>query len=151
MNPPFLLFSLVVVGSFVSGCGETQATSPAVPAHAPAATYKEGQGLSLSPTGARFANVTVAPLSSRRFGESSSVAALPASALLRTIKGDFVYVTNESSFLRTAVRVGRREGEWIEVLDGLYEGDVVVVSGVAALWLAEIHAVNGGVGCAHGH
>ena len=40
---------------------------------------------------------------------------------------------------------------WLEVAEGLYEGDKIVVSGTKALWLAEVQAVNGGVGCAHGH
>jgi len=107
-----------------------------------AATYKAGFGVQLSPEAARFVDLAVGDVEAR---------GIPASALLRTIKGDFVFVANGDWFLRTPVTLGVRDGDWIEVRDGLYEGDRVVVRGVRALWLAELQAVNGGVGCADGH
>ena len=76
---------------------------------------------------------------------------LPAAALLRTVKGDFVFVANGDWYLRTPVQIGAAHGDWLEVTGGLYEGDTVVTQGANALWLAELSATNGGVGCADGH
>ena len=70
---------------------------------------------------------------------------------MRTIKGDFVYVANGDWFLRTPVVIGATDASHVEIKDGLYEGDAIVVKGVRGLSLAEIQALNGGVGCADGH
>lgn len=79
------------------------------------------------------------------------VAVIPASALLETVTGQFVYVENGSHFLRTAVTVGRSGGDRIEITDGLYAGDVVVKTPVRPLWYAELQALRGGKACADGH
>ena len=122
---------------FASGCVDSRAQDhPGEPA--PAATYKAGHGLQLSPAAARFAGVTIAEFDGRLSGD----------ALLRTIKGDFVYVTNGEWLLRTAVTMA---SDGVTVRDGLYEGDRIVTQGVRTLWLAELQAINGGVGCADGH
>ncbi len=115
---------------FFAGCSETHATDEHAESHHAhtACAYKEGRGLQLTAAAAKFAGIEVADFT----GE------LPASALLRTVRGDFVFVENDGWFLRTPA-------------DHLYEGDRVVVSGVRTLWLAELQAVNGGVGCADGH
>jgi len=70
---------------------------------------------------------------------------------LRTVRGEFVFVANGGWYLRTPVQTGAAAGGWVEIRDGLYEGDTVVAQGSRALWLAEIQAVNGGVSCTHGH
>ena len=44
-----------------------------------------------------------------------------------------------------------RQSEATEVGDGLLEGDEIAVAGAQGLWLAELQAVKGGVGCADGH
>jgi hypothetical protein len=120
-----------------SGCSDSRAQDhPTEPA--PASTYKAGHGLQLSSTAAQFAGVTTAEFSGR----------LPAEALLRTVKGDFVYVANGEWLLRTSVTVAV---DGVTVTDGLYEGDRIVTHGVRALWLTELQAINGGVGCADGH
>jgi hypothetical protein len=49
------------------------------------------------------------------------------------------------------VVIGATDASHIEIKDGLYEGDTIVVKGVRGLSLAEIQALNGGVGCADGH
>lgn len=128
-----------------SGCSRSAATPAvsSVPAPAPAATYKAGRGLQLSPAATAFVGLQTADVGHR--------AVIPTDALLRTAKGDFVYVANGGWFLRTPVQVGTAEGVWLPVKDGLYEGDVVVTQGARALWLAEIQAVNGGVACTAGH
>lgn len=117
----------------------------------PAATYRAGHGLKLSPAGARFIELQTEEVRLREQGGGRAITAVPAHAVLRTIKGDFVFVANGERLLRTAVVLGPNDAGWVEIVDGLYEGDHVVVRGVDALWLAEIAAVNGGVGCADGH
>jgi hypothetical protein len=67
------------------------------------------------------------------------------------VRGDFVFVDNGGWFLLTPVVATRSDGARVEISDGLYEGDVVVTRGVRKLALAEIQALNGGVGCADGH
>ena len=77
-------------------------------------------------------------------GPASNVAAVPASALLRTAVGTFVFVANNDSLLRTPVKTGASDGAFIEITDGLYSGDVVAVSAVEQLWLTELRLTKGG-------
>lgn len=153
--PPALLpvFGTAALALFASGCSRTAAHASAVatPEPPPAATFKVGHGLRLSPTGAAFIGLQTAAVGTRDFAGATGLATIPTDALLRTAKGDFVYVANGGWFLRTPIKVGPAEGPWLPVLEGLYEGDTVVAQGTRALWLAEIQAVNGGVGCADGH
>lgn len=143
-----LIFASVLsLTAFTTGCSRSDASSRDDHDHAHhehealACSYKEGQGLELSPAGAKFIDLRTVAFDGR----------LPAEALLRTVKGDFVFVQNGSRLLRSPVQVGPMVAGHYAVSDGLYEGDIVVVSGVQHLWLAELQAVNGGVGCADGH
>ncbi|MEY3774036.1 MAG: hypothetical protein RLZZ129_816 [Verrucomicrobiota bacterium] len=77
-------------------------------------------------------------------GPASTGTAVPRSALLRTATGSFVYVVNGANLLRTAVKPGASDGEYIEILDGLYAGDVVATAGVEQLWLTELRLTKGG-------
>ena len=77
-------------------------------------------------------------------GRPTSVAAAPRSALLRTAAGDFVYVVNGEHLLRTAVKTGIADDEYIEIRNGLYPGDVIVTAGVEQLWLTELRLTKGG-------
>lgn len=138
MKTLFLLASAAVL-LFASGCSNSSARETAAPA--PAVVYKAGHGLRLSPAATAFAGIDTAEFTGR----------LPTAALLRTVKGDFVYVVNGECLLRTPVTVGEAAGLDLTLKDGLYEGDRIVVAGVRALWLAELQAINGGVGCADGH
>lgn len=149
----FLLLLLSAAASFaVSGCNRASAeTTSAAPEAKPAAHYKAGHGLQFTPTASEFIGLKTGEVGSRDVGEAKSVAAVPAAALLRTVKGDFVYVANGGWMLRTPVTIGANDGAWFEVKDGLYEGDSIVTHGTQALWMAELQAVNGGVGCADGH
>ena len=147
MKPLLPLITLTLLAAALAGCSPTLAEDDHH--HAEAATaahYKEGHGVQLSPGAAAFVGLATAEV-----GAAGTVPAIPAAALLRTVKGDFVYVANGDWYLRTPVTAGGAHGERIEIRDGLYEGDVVVSAGVEALWLAELQAVNGGVGCADGH
>ncbi|MDR0902332.1 MAG: hypothetical protein LBM92_06150 [Opitutaceae bacterium] len=77
-------------------------------------------------------------------GAPATVLAVPRSAVLETAAGPFVYVVNGDAFLRTPVRTGSRSSSLIEISDGLYAGDVVAVSPVEQLWLAELRLTKGG-------
>ena len=76
---------------------------------------------------------------------------IPKEALLKTADGSFAYVVNGDSLFRTRIEVGGQEGEVVEVTDGLYAGDQVVLQPIMALWLAELQAIRGGKACADGH
>jgi hypothetical protein len=139
----------------VAGCTRTHVASQSGHAHeaheAAAATYKAGHGVRLGETAAAFVGLRVGDVETRDLRGQMAVAAIPREALLRTVRGDFVFVENGGWLLRSPVKTGAEADGWIEVREGLYEGDRVAVAGVEAIWLAEIAAVNGGVGCADGH
>lgn len=134
----------------LSGCSRSEANVTA-PEPTPASVYKAGRGLQFSPTATKIVGLTTGEVASRDVGSAKGAAAIPAEALLRTVKGDFVFVSNGGWFLRTPVKVGANGEGYFEVIEGLYEGDTIVTKGARALWLAELQAVNGGVGCADGH
>lgn len=73
-----------------------------------------------------------------------AVMVIPKSALLRTAEGIYVYAVNGEAFYRTAVKLGTQSGDKLEILDGLYPGDQVVVNPVETLWLIELRATKGG-------
>lgn len=72
------------------------------------------------------------------------VVAVPFSAVLDTAAGKFAYVKNGDYLLRTPVQTGPASGEFVEITDGLYEGDTIVVTGAEALYLIELRATKGG-------
>lgn len=76
---------------------------------------------------------------------------IPEDAILKTAKGSFAYVENAGFYLKTPVRTGASNEGKIQILDGLFEGDVVVIRGTQGLYLTELQAVNAGTGCTHGH
>lgn len=152
MNTPmrglFQIISVISVLTVAAGCSRSVARMESDRAITPAAVYKAGRGIQLSAVASEAIQMKSADVASRDVGDAKGVAAIPAGALLRTIKGDFIYVANGGWFLRTPVTVGAFDGSWYEVKEGLYEGDTVVTHGARAIWLAELQAVNGGVGCA---
>jgi hypothetical protein len=79
------------------------------------------------------------------------VVLIPKDALLKTAEGYFAYVVNGDSLFRTKIGVGGQEGDTVEVTDGLYTGDRVVLQPIMSLWLAELQAIRGGKACADGH
>lgn len=152
MKTPLLSVLAMISLAGFSGCTRSSAeTTGANDEVNPAAHYKAGHGLQLTPTASRFIGLATGEVAARDVSQAKSVAAVPADSLLRTVKGDFVYVANGEWFLRTPVTIGASDGAWFEVKEGLYEGDHIVTRGTYALWLAELQAVNGGVGCADGH
>lgn len=139
-RPYLALTALALVCHLAAGCSDSRA-QPTTPKPVAASTYKAGHGVQLSPVSAQFAALVTAEFTGR----------LPADALLRTAKGDFVYVVNGPWLLRTPVTVQGDHLAGFTVSDGLYAGDVIATRGVRVLWLAELQAINGGVGCADGH
>lgn len=80
-----------------------------------------------------------------------NVVVIAKDAVLKTAEGYFAYVVNGDSLFRTKIGVGGQEGEVVEVTDGLYAGDRVVLQPIMPLWLAELQAIRGGKACADGH
>jgi len=141
-----LLTSLLVLA--LAGCGRPAdtAASPDADATPRAAEFKKGQGVLLSAEAADFIGLrreTVVPKGDRVL--------VPRTALVETSEGWSVYVLNGTRWLRTPVRLAGAVAEATEVGDGLLEGDEIAVAGAQGLWLAELQAVKGGVGCADGH
>lgn len=77
-------------------------------------------------------------------GPARQGTAVPQAALLRTATGSFVYVVNGMHLLRTPVKPGANDGAYIEILDGLYVGDVIATAAVEQLWLTELRLTKGG-------
>ena len=73
-----------------------------------------------------------------------SVTTIPRSALLRAAQGDFVYVVNGERLMRTPVTVGDDTEGFVQIKDGLYAGDKVVVKPVQTLWLTELRLTKAG-------
>ncbi len=135
---------------FATGCSDTSAatSSPTTDHAETACTYKAGHGVQLTPAAREFAGLTTAEVAPR----GDAWTAIPRAAVLATAHGPAVYVANGEWFLRTPVELGAPlADDHVEVTGGLYEGDQVAVGGLRVLALAEIQAVNGGVGCADGH
>jgi hypothetical protein len=76
-----------------------------------------------------------------------SAVAVPRSALLQSVAGYSVYTVNGDHLLRTPVRIGASNANLVEIQDGLYAGDQVVLHPVMSLWMTELAAVKGGQAC----
>lgn len=72
---------------------------------------------------------------------------IPHSARLTTSNGTFAFVKNGDFLLRTEIKTGIENEEWIEIVEGLYEGDQVAVKPVEALYMIELRATKGGGHC----
>jgi multidrug efflux pump subunit AcrA (membrane-fusion protein) len=79
--------------------------------------------------------------------EPKPVVAAPQSAILGCAEGSFVYVVNGEHLTRTAVKTGTRSDGWVEIIDGLYSGDVVAIKALERLWFIELSALKGGTPC----
>lgn len=80
-------------------------------------------------------------------GSTNPVIVVPRQALLQTTEGDFVYAVNGQRFVLTPVKLGGANEKQVEVTDGLYAGDKIVVHPVMTLWMTQLHNVNGGDAC----
>jgi hypothetical protein len=77
----------------------------------------------------------------------AAVVTIPRTALLGCSEGHFVYTVSGEHLVRTAVKVGASNTEFVEIVDGLYAGDQVVSKPVMSLWMTELAAVKGGQAC----
>jgi hypothetical protein len=82
---------------------------------------------------------------------TGEVVTVPKSAVMRTAEGEFVYVANEDYFARTPVKTAARNEETVEIVDGLFAGDLVVSKQVTPLWMTELQTIRAGQSCSHGH
>lgn len=78
---------------------------------------------------------------------TGAVVAVPRSALLESSDGHSVYTVSSDHLVRTRVQVGAISGGMVEIKDGLYAGDQVVLQPVMSLWMTELAAVKGGQAC----
>ncbi len=76
-----------------------------------------------------------------------SVVTIPRAALLECSDGHSVYTVSGESFVRAPVKVGAISADLVEIKDGLYAGDQVVLQPVMSLWMTELAAVKGGQAC----
>jgi multidrug efflux pump subunit AcrA (membrane-fusion protein) len=77
----------------------------------------------------------------------ATVVSIPRAALLECSDGHSVYTVSGESFVRAPVKVGAISGDLVEIKDGLYAGDQVVLQPVMSLWMTELAAVKGGQAC----
>ncbi len=83
-------------------------------------------------------------------GGAREAVAIPASSVLDEGGMSVVFVmTGGESFERRQVRLGAREGDWVEVLDGLTPGQRVVSRGAYLVKLASTDTAQIGHGHAH--
>lgn len=83
-------------------------------------------------------------------GAARQALAIPAAAVLEEGGLSVVYVqTGGETFERRQVRLGAREGDWVEVLEGLTAGSRVVSRGAYLVKLAATGAAQIGHGHAH--
>jgi len=78
---------------------------------------------------------------------NESVVSIPRAALLQCSDGYCVYTVSGEHFVRTPVKAGASSADLVEIKDGLYAGDQVVLQPVMSLWLTELAAVKGGQAC----
>ncbi|MCI0541656.1 MAG: hypothetical protein L0Z50_41180 [Verrucomicrobiales bacterium] len=78
---------------------------------------------------------------------AASVVTIPRAALLECSDGHSVYTVSGEHFVRAPIKVGATSGDLVEIKDGLYAGDHVVLQPVMSLWMTELAAVKGGQAC----
>ncbi|MST94528.1 MAG: hypothetical protein EXS33_04555 [Pedosphaera sp.] len=78
---------------------------------------------------------------------AATAVAIPRAALLECSDGPSVYTVSGEHLVRTPVKVGASNAEFVEIKDGLYAGDQVVLQPVMSLWMTELAAVKGGQAC----
>ena len=67
------------------------------------------------------------------YDQRADALAIPRIALLDDGNAPAVFTVRDGKAVRTELKLGYIDGEWVEVRDGLREGDPVVVAGKAAL------------------
>ena len=67
------------------------------------------------------------------YDQRANALVIPRNALLEDGSEPAVYMVRDGKATRVALKLGNIDGEWVEVLGGLKEGDPVVVAGKSAL------------------
>jgi len=67
------------------------------------------------------------------YDQRANALVIPRTALLEDGNAPAVFTVKADKAVRTALKLGYVDGEWVEVREGLREGDPVVVAGKAAL------------------
>lgn len=81
--------------------------------------------------------------------KSDNVISVPIEAITEQQGSYFVFVkVDEEGYLKSPVKLGRRNGRLVEILSGVHEGDEIVTENVSALRLAE---TSGAVPEGHTH
>ncbi len=93
---------------------------------------------------ARLSVGSFLPITLDATGSSRRALVIPASALLKTATGNFVYAKNGEYLLRKPVRVGSIVGDAVEITEGLSPGEIIVTTPVQTIYLIELRAVSGG-------
>jgi hypothetical protein len=137
---------LILASGLLVACGKPTSAGESAGQSPKAAEFKEGLGLLLTQEASQFIG-----LRSAEAQVKGDAVWIPLAAVVETSEGKHVFVRNGQRWLRTAVKLGAASGEVVDVADGLLEGDVIAVAGGWYLWLAELQAIKGGVGCADGH
>ena len=101
----------------------------------------EFDGTSAAPAVGAFLSASVA------LDSAAPVVTIPRAALLECSDGHSVYTVSGESFVRAPVKVGSISGDLVEIKDGLYAGDQVVLQPVMSLWMTELAATKGGQAC----
>ena len=78
------------------------------------------------------------------YDQRANALVIPRTALLEDGTSPAVYTVKANKAARTAIKLGYIDGEWVEVREGLREGDQVVVAGKAALREGSAVQVIGG-------
>jgi hypothetical protein len=73
---------------------------------------------------------------------STNTLTVPRSAVLETATGKFAFVENGDYLLRTPVRTGAESTDYIEITEGIYDGDIVASNPVETLYLIELRATR---------
>ncbi len=79
--------------------------------------------------------------------DATNVVSIPRAALLQCGDGYSVFTVSGEHLVRTPVKVGAANADLVEITDGLYSGDQVVLQPVMSLWMIELAAVKGGQAC----
>ncbi len=75
---------------------------------------------------------------------NGEVVVVPKSAVVKSAEGAFAYVDNAGWTIRTEIGLGAENDGYIEIVDGLYYGDVVVTAPVMTLWMTELQLLKSG-------
>lgn len=67
-------------------------------------------------------------------GESEEVLAVPRQAVIGDAAEKFVFIKDGDRYLKQNVGIGKEDDRYVEIVDGLYPGDLVVTRGHIELW-----------------